>query len=798
MNKLVLWLAMMGISSIMWGQTITVKDKLTQMPVEQASIQSNGQTFKTDKQGKADVSSVAASDTLKVTAIGYQPVSYTLQTLAGMNYRIELRELPYAIDEVVVSASKFEEKKSDVPQQIMILNSREMQFMNQQTTADLLQNSGNVFVQKSQQGGGSPVLRGFEANKVLIVVDGVRMNNAIFRGGHLQNIITLDNSIIDRTEVVFGPGSVVYGSDALGGVMHFYTRKPLLAYGTKPNIKIGAYTRYSTASNEKTGHVNLNFGWQKIGFLSGVTVSDFGDMRQGNIRNPFYGNWGKREFYAERINGQDSMVANNDVNIQKQSGYRQIDVFQKILFKQGKATHLLNVQYSTSSDINRYDRLTEISAGKLRFAQWYYGPQKRLLTSYQFSLDAPNKFFTKWNAIAAYQDIEESRHDRRFNNTNLNHRIENVKVYSFNTDFEKDLGKHELRYGGEFTFNKVTSSANQENIVTGETKPLDTRYPDGGSDMQTIAIYATHSWEITDKLVLSEGLRYSSIGLNAKFVDTSFFPFPFNSVNQQSSALNGNIGFTYAPEKSWLFSVIVSTGFRAPNVDDLTKVFDSKPGTVVVPNPNLKPEYLYNGELSITKIIMNKVKLDGTAFYAKYVDALTVRNGTFNSQDSMVYSGVKSAVQTPVNAAEAYLYGGSFSVIADISNTVSISSSLTYTYGRIKTDSTDYPLDHIPPMYGRTGLNVKIKKFRGELFALYNGWKTLADYNMGGEDNQQYATIHGTPSWYTINLRMAYYMTYNLQIQVALDNILDANYRVFASGISSPGRNLVLTLRGNF
>ena len=140
-----------------------------------------------------------------------------------------LIERPYDLNEIVVSASRFEEKRANVPQQMMMIKQKDIKFLSQPTSAELLQSSGQVLVQKSQLGGGSPILRGFEANKVLLVVDGIRMNNAIYRGGHLQNIISIDNSMLEKVEVIYGPGSVVYGSDALGGVIHFHTLKPQLS-----------------------------------------------------------------------------------------------------------------------------------------------------------------------------------------------------------------------------------------------------------------------------------------------------------------------------------------------------------------------------------------------------------------------------------------------------------------------------------------------------------------------------------------------------------------------------------------
>jgi len=803
MKKIYLLFFISFIGKLILAQTVTVLDKTSLQPLANVAVFSNNPKVSTitNAKGIADISGFRNSDVITLRCVGFQEIFYSYKQIESMQFTILMIEKPYSLDEVVISASRFEEKRVDVPNQIQVLKPKEIEFDNQPTTAEMLQNSGNILVQKSQLGGGSPIIRGFEANKVLIVVDGVRMNNAIFRGGHLQNVLSLDQSILDKTEIVFGPGSVVYGSDALGGVMHFYTKNPMLSEnGEKPNIAVNAYARYSTAYNEETGHVDFNFGGKKLASFTSFSYSKFGDLRQGNERNPFYGDWGKSLYYAGRIAGKDTMLRNDNVNIQKKSGYQQYDFLQKFLFQQSKkVSHLVNFQYSTTSDINRYDRLTEMSSGgTLKSAQWYYGPQKRLFATYSLNLSADKGIYNQARVILGYQNIEESRHNRNFGSSKLNHRIEKVDVLTINADFSKEIKKNELRYGFEATYNKVNSTANQEIITTGEINPLDTRYPDGGSTMRTLALYFTHTLEISQKVIFSDGLRYSNIYLNSKFNDKTFFPFPFDEVTQKSGALNGDLGLIYMPGYDWRFSILGSTGFRAPNVDDMSKVFESVPGTVIVPNPDLKPEYTYNGEMSISKVIASKVRIEGIGFYTIYNNAITTERATFNGQDSILYEGELSQVTSSKNANEAFIYGFSGNITAEITDAFSIASTLNYTYGRIKTDSVDYPLDHIPPLFGKTSLILNLKKFKGEFFALYNGWKRIKDFNMSGEDNQQYATEFGMPSWCTLNLRTAYQINKNLQIQVDLENILNQNYRVFASGISGPGRDFRITLRGRF
>lgn len=251
-------------------------------------------------------------------------------------------------------------------QKIQVIRSKDLQQMNQSSTADVLANSGNVFVQKSQLGGGSPIIRGFETNKVLLVIDGIRMNNAIYRGGHLQNVITLDNSIMDRVEVLYGPGSVVYGSDAIGGVMSFTTKNPSFSSSDKILVKGGAYSRYFSAANGYAANANVSIGSNKVASLTSFTFSKFNDLRQGARRSPFVGNFGARTWYVDSINGIDSMIMNADTNLQVGSGYSQFDILQKFIFKQGNnINHILNFQLSNSSNIDRYDRLTQFTGGNL-------------------------------------------------------------------------------------------------------------------------------------------------------------------------------------------------------------------------------------------------------------------------------------------------------------------------------------------------------------------------------------------------------------------------------------------------
>ena len=729
----------------------------------------------------------------------YLSIVYSVEEIESSKYKVFINQNVNSFEEVVVSASKFEEKKNDVSQKIQVLRASEIAAQNQSSMADVLANSGNVMVQKSQLGGGSPIIRGFETNKVLMVIDGIRMNNAIYRGGHLQNIVTIDNAIMDRVEVVFGAGSVVYGSDALGGVMNFTTKSPVFSATDTVLVKAAAFTRYFSAANGFSGHADISIGNKRFGSLSSFTFSKYGDLRQGANRRPFVGNFGARPWYAATFNGVDSMVMNADTNVQIGSGYTQYDILQKFSFKQNEAImHKLNFQLSNSGDIPRYDRLTLESASKPKFAVWNYGPQKRFLAAYTLDFNKNNTFFDQARVILAYQAIEESRIVRKFNDSWETNNIEKLDIFTINADFFQKIKKHELRYGTEAFLNLVNSSAFAKNVATNTIRDTSTRYPDAGSSMRSAAIYATHTWEISDKFILNDGLRFSYVGLNANFTDTTYFPFPFNSINQNNSAFNGNLGFVYLPSKTWRITANISTGFRAPNVDDLSKVFESVPGSVVVPNPNLKVEYTVNGELGITKEILPGLRASINFYYTNLSNALITQNSQFQGADSIQYGGELSQVMSTVNAGKAYIYGIEGALAGQINKYISVLGTVNYTEGRIVTDTVPYPLDHIPPVFGKISVISSVNKLRTEFFVNYAAWKRVKDYNMIGEDNFSYATAQGMPSWFTLNARVSYSITKDISFQVACENILDQNYRQFASNISAPGRNFILTLKGNF
>jgi hemoglobin/transferrin/lactoferrin receptor protein len=644
-------------------------------------------------------------------------------------------------------------------------------------------------------------LRGFEASRILLVVDGVRMNNLIYRSGHLQNAITMDNNSLERVEVLFGPSSTVYGSDALGGVVHFFTKSPIFSDSSNKKVfKANAFARYSGVNEEQTYHADFHLGNHKWASFTSINFSDFGDLMGGKNQNPFYQKaYGERLFYVSRIDGKDSLVKNENRFLQVGSAYSQYDIVQKVAFRPNQQVkHLLNIQYSNSSDVPRYDRLTDpSSSGGLRFAEWNYGPQERLMAAYDFEKSGSG-FFQLLRAGTNYQMIEESRIQRNFGNPSRTARFENVNVVGAFLNLKRVSKDHILRVGLDAQYNTLTSTASTLNIETNEMTSADTRYPDGSNVMWNVAAYLSHTWKLTENLTINDGFRIGFSSLTSQFVDTSFFKLPYSTVEQNNPVYSGSLGIISTPTEDLKIALMTSTGFRVPNVDDLSKVFESAPGDLIVPNSNIQPEKTVNFELGITKSFGKKAYWENVVYTTTFMDAIVTDAFQYNGQDSVLYDGVLSRVLANQNKGEAYLFGFSSNYLVQLTEHLSCRASLSYTYGRIKTDSTDYPLDHIPPLMARMQLSYKLGKSSTDFFVNCNGWKRLKDYNLNGEDNERYATPDGMPAWINLNFRFTYRLFDELVLQAGIDNILDTQYRHFASGINAPGRNVFGAIRLNF
>lgn len=781
-----------------YAQSVKVLDKTTNAPISGVAVFNKSQTKTaiTDVDGLVDLESFSNKE-----VIFFQHISFNLKTIKKSNITnstIYLEGNQLGLDEVIISASNFKQNKREIPKSIATVSAEQISFNNPQTSADLLENTGKVYIQKSQLGGGSPMIRGFSTNRLLISVDGVRMNNAIFRGGNLQNVISIDPLSIEKTEVILGAGSTIYGSDAIGGVMSFYTKNPKLSYTDSLIVDSNVMLRYATANQEKTAHIDVNLGLKKWGFLTNVTYTDFNDLRMGSHGPTEY----LRPEYVVTQNNQDVIIENNHPKIQKFTGYNQINLMQKVSYKPKDDLDFdLGLFYTTTSDYPRYDRLIRYRGDNLRSAEWNYGPQRWFMSNLKVTKRSSKAtFYDNVKATFAYQNFQESRMDRNFQDVERNVREESVNALSFNLDLEKDLSTtSSLFYGFEYVFNKVNSIGYTENIEDNTTQNTVSRYPDGAT-WHSAAVYVNYKYKPTEKFVFQSGLRYNNVAQNADFTaNNQYLNLPFNEANINADALTASTGITWLPNDILQWKLNLSTAFRAPNVDDVGKVFDSEPGSVVVPNNDLKPEYAYNGELGLKLDFDKKFILDMATYYTYLDNALVRRNGDLNGETEIIYDGELSNVQSIQNASKSWIYGFEFGALWNITDQFKLTSRYNFIEGTEETDGVEVPVRHVAPNFGDTHLVWQSNKIKLDGFVNYNNKlsftqlapsETEKDYIYALDENGN----PYSPSWYTLNLRTQYQLGEDTTVTATLENITDQRYKTYSSGIAAPGRNLIVSL----
>lgn len=848
--------------------TVTVLDE-TGKPLIGVNIFTDDQkkvATATDENGKATLTNVDYSETITFSYTGYEPLKLPFYEIKKRNGIIRMQRSVEELNEVVVIGRR-DDMPEEVPYSFDKVTKEEIAFSESQTTVDALWNNAGVFVQKTQMGGGSPVLRGFEANRVLLVVDGVRMNNAIYRSGHLQNSITVDNAMLERTEVIFGPGSLMYGSDALGGVIHFRSKEPKLNLDEIPGshkMETNLYTRYASANAEKSIHADVNFGRSKWASLTSLTFTAYDDLRMGSNRPDGYEEFGKRLYYVDRVDDGDQVLENVTQNsdgtfspnhdVQIGTAYSQLDFLQKIKYQPNKQFYtILNLQHSTSTDVPRYDFLTELTdptdPRSLRYAEWYYGPQRRLMASVKSRWSKPTSFYDRATLIASFQRIHENRLNRVRNKSQRVFQLENVYASAVTLDLDKDLtedGHQKVMYGLDVNHNYVHSESGRVRITDESlTRNAISRYP-ANNNVVTLAGYANYVWQMPDtSLTLHAGLRYNWVRLHSRYSPDSTIVWPANFIDPGTSATNSDLtwslGATWRSGNGTELRALASKAFRAPNIDDYSQL-RPRNNFISIPNPDLKPERSYNGEIGIGQEFGNRsgqhgiaARLDLTGYYTVVRGLMTRRAFDLPDGSNIVeVDGLLYETRANVNANKGIIYGTEAHAQVKFGKYWSLESNLNFVHGdgsfEVKDDNgnvvfdTLAPIDHIPPMHGFTKFGFENKRMKLEFAARYQTKKPVDKYGVSGvsldsngkaevdrggtEDNIENsyyridengeAVFDGTLAWTTYNFYSSWKVAKWYTINFAVENILDLHYRPFSSGVSAAGRSFIVSFRVNF
>ena len=804
-------------SNILFAQEIEVRDSETGFPLSGVLINNIDKSIYTvtDENGNASLSVFKKNDIISIQIYGYKNQKINLTEKPEFIIYMEGEE--EALEEVILSVARSKTSRKQIAEKVNVISSEEISLNSPSTGGDILKLSPGIRLQKTQGGGGSPVLRGFEANRVLLVVDGVRMNNAIYRTGHLQNSITIDPNNIERVEVIFGSSSVGYGSDALGGVIHYYTKSPRINNDKKFNTSFNS--KYQSANNSNLNNLTAELSFKNWASLSSISFSNFGDIKIGKKRNHGYKKWGLTPFYSNNNsnNYNPNQIENKDPTIQKNTTYNQLDILQKFSFLIApKKQLLLNFQFSKSSNIPRYDKLVEEKNGNLKFAVWNYGPQQRLMIAPQFKFFSEKKLLNKGSLIVAYQNIRESRIKRKFSSLNRQTQEEYLNLLSINGDFDFNIKNHSFSYGFEGTYNDLYSIGYSQKLLLNQNKiidldlrlPITSRYPNNGSSYRSIATYINWIWDFKNNVTLSAGMRLTETLLKAKWKETNNINSLLSKVNINSIALTETLGLTYRPKKNIQWSFIISSGFRNPNIDDIGKIREQN-GVLLVPNSFLKPEYAYNFETGFTKFFNNSkdyISLRGfTTLISRHIvraDYSIFSDNTTDDDSTIIYNNEEVKTSANKNLGNRYIFGGSFDSYFTFSKNIFIKNSITITEGN---KNKKYgPLPSISPIFGLLSVNYKNSFFKLSSIITFSGRKDPEKYSFGGEDGLEETPIiigpndiiyAGTPSWYDFSIIGDYIINKKIKVNIGVFNLFDFHYREFGSGISASGRNIQVGLK---
>ena len=800
MRIILSWFLVFGFIHIGHGQTATILSKEGKIPLESVLLYSENPNIQgiTNKNGQVDLSPFMSVEKIDIRYLGYKPVIVSYSSIKEKKFIIYLEEAGITLDEMVISASRWQESSKGIPSKIRTISTSDVQLLQPQTAADLLGISGEVSIQKSQQGGGSPMIRGFATNRLLYVIDGVRMNTSIFRAGNLQNVISLDPFTIENTEVIFGPGSVIYGSDAIGGVMNFQTIKPRLSVDKKWDIHANISSRYSSANKEETTHGTLHIGTKQLASVTSYSFNQFGDLKMGKYGPDSY----LRPFYVDQVENMDKIIQNANPRIQVPSGYDQQNVMQKFLYKPSERWE---IQYgfhrSATTSYPRYDRLIEVNtAGMPVSAVWNYGPQIWQMNHFSVQHFGDNLLYDALTFRMAHQYFEESRIDRNFSGSNryrLRTQVEKVNALSINIDLKKTLKKGILYYGLESVGNKVSSQATAKNIQTEAPILVADRYPQ--ARWNSYAIFGNYQYPVSKKYTAQLGIRYNLFNMEADFSrNLAFFPFAFKTTNIQNGAFSGNAGLVISPDDKTKISLNAATGFRAPNVDDMGKLFDFVSGEVVVPNIDLTAEIAYNGEINLSKLIGNSLKIDLTGYYTYLQNAMVRRATKVDGKDSILYNGKMSKAYSIQNAAFAEIYGFHAGFEIDLPLGFYLSSRYNVQIGKEELNNgATTNSRHAAPAFGLSTLGYKKEKIHLQFYAVYSASVSYENLN---EEERQKPAIYArdengkpySPSWYTLNIKGMFTVFKSSTLNIGLENLTNQRYRTYSSGIVAPGFNAII------
>ena len=657
------------------------------------------------------------------------------------------------LEVIQVTATRRPESTFDVPVATNVLQFEEIRASTPQTVMDLLRGHTGTYVQQTTPGQGVVIVRGLKGSEVLQLVDGFRLNNAIFRNAPNQYVALVDSQMLGQLEVVRGPMSALHGSDAMGGVVQMLSEEPGFT-GDAWSGGGALRTMYGSADNSSLSRAETAIGRSGVALSGGATYQSVGDRRVGGGETLPYTSYSAR---AADLKLRTDMAPGHEI--------------------------MASVQYSEQPKTPRYDELTPgFGQTQPNSAVFYFEPQRRDFAQLRWRGTNATALWDNAEVHVGRQELADDRRTRDFGSNNQD-REKNGDT-SWGVTFQAGrslLGGHYLTYGADYYDDTVESSRVRTNVVTGVVTNRPPRFPDG-STMTQFGVFAVDDWSVSERLDLIAGLRWSNVGTrlppSADSVGTS--------VNEDD--LSGNLSLAYAVRDDVRLVANLGRGFRAPNVFDLG-TFGDRPGNRFnIPNPDLSSETVTTLDAGV-KVDGDRLQGELVGYVSRYSDKITsVLTGEVTESGRLVVQN-RNVSKLDLVGIEAGLRG-------KLRDDLEWYATATWTRGDETVAGTETPADRIPPIFGMAGVIWDARtNLSLEAYLMYAGSQ---DRYSPRDEVDSRIEPGGTPGWVTWNVRAAWQATESFSASLRLANLGDRLYREFGSGVDAPGFDCLVTLDYGF
>ena len=699
----------------------------------------------TDADGRFRLPLPPGEHALRVRAEGFRPLVVRVRVGAEPGPVHDLRLEPAVLrheEHLVVTASRHEQPAAGSPRSIAVLDREQLEERAPRSTPEALADLPGVLLQKTNHGSGSPYVRGLLGNQVLVLVDGVRLNNGTFRYGPNQYLATIDPGSLDRVEVLRGSGSVLYGSDAIGGVINLVTRRARLSEGPL-RVSGGVSGKWMTSGMEQSGRAEAEASSSSVALRGGLSLRRFGDL-----------------------------VAGGSLGTEAPSGYGEVSGDVSGVVRLGR-TSLLSVSYQHlhQSDVPRWDQVAQRG-----FARYAFDPQVRQLASGTWEWFPASGPIARVDAGLSWHHTRERRERQSRGSAVFITEQDTVATWGATASVETRAFRGWTLVAGLDAYrDSIGSWRRDRNQATALEVAKRGLYPDG-SRASSVAAFATGSWE-RGRLHLDVGARFNQYSVSAD-------DGTFGSIDLSPSATVGSVAASYRLGPGLEVVGSVAQSFRAPNVDDVSTLglFDYG---IEVPSPNLSPERALSVEGGL-RARSARTAVAATVFRTTLRDLIDRVPSLFAG--GAYLEGQR--VYQKANVARAFVRGVEAQGEAMVSGSLRVAAHLSYTYGH--QPSSGQPMRRIPPLNGLVSL-----RWSGPGRLWVDGqWRMAAAQRRlaPGDISDHRIGPDGTDGWNVFDVYAGRPLSPRLSLSAGLVNLFDEPYRVHGSGLDGMGRSLWVSL----